>query len=160
MTLASEARQVAKVQKNFLIPEELAAIIDRIIERSGSNFTKIATAALLQYIFDFCEHPEDAGPIVCPANQWMSRASRLDRGAITVADIPREVLKEAVESAKYMLDMDARGNLKEGRADHWKEALSAREVALQGWKNDVEDYKGAMPAILASIEDFYRLAKV
>jgi len=152
-------QNMAKTQKTFLLNPQLLELVDKVAERSGANFTKIVTAALLQYFFDYCAHPEDAGPIVCPANEWMGRASRLDRGAITVADIPNEVLKEAVDSAKYMLDMHTRGELKEGLADGWKRALRAREVALQGWEKAVEENKGAMPAILEEIEDFYRMAR-
>jgi len=150
MTLASEARQMAKVQKNFLIPEELAAIIDRISELSGANFTKIATAALLQYIFDPALHPEERVPDGPIASQWMTFAVRLDRGDISLADIPNDTLKEAALRAEYML----RGG-KEEWTEHWKKLRTARQDAIIRWQAALKDHKDQLPALLSLIEECF-----
>ncbi len=160
MTASTDGATMAKVQKTFLIPEELAAIIDKIIERSGSNFTKIATAALLQYLFDHCEHPEDHGPIVCPASQWMSRVLEIERGKYNVADIPLRVLEESVYSAKVFLEPPGGpgAEWKPGAEDWAKKVLPSRKEALRDWKNAVKEGDGAMAAILQHVDEFYDMA--
>jgi hypothetical protein len=150
MTLASEARQVAKVQKNFLIPEDLAAIIDKISELSGANFTKIATAALLEYVFHNSREPEH-GPIVGPgAPEFMTAAVRLDRGETTIGNVASDAMKDAFFMAEY--------NLRGGKKDwveHWRKVRTARQEAIVEWQAAIKEHKGELPAILKLIEDCF-----
>ena len=151
MNVATDGAVMPKVQKTFLIPEELAIVIDKVIELSGANFTKIATAALLQYIFDAGRHPEDGGRFVGPvAPEWMSFAIRLERGDITLGNIPSDTLKDAAFLAEHML----RGG-KQDWTDYWKKIRGARHDALIRWKAAMDQHKDEVPAILGLIEECF-----
>ena len=150
MTAGTDGTAMPKVQKTFLIPEELAALIDRISELSGANFTKIATAALLQYVFDPALHPGERVPDGPIAATWMTFAVRLDRGDITLADIPNDTLKDAALRTEYML----RGG-KEDWSEHWKKLRTARQDAIIRWHGFLKDHKDQLPALLSLIEECF-----
>ena len=149
-----------KVQKNFLIDEDLAQLIDKVLELSGMNFTKFATTALLQSLFDRCTHPE-IGPVVGPDAYWTSLASRLERGdlkgGLKVADIPELLMKDAVYLAKSPLDDPEhhRDGDKPGWLEIQKRLLRDREHALKFWREAVKNEGGEIPAALASIEECF-----
>ncbi len=151
---------MAKVQKTFLIDEDLAQLIDKVLELSGMNFTRFATGALLQALFDRCTHPE-IGPLLGPDALWTSLAVRLEHGAVTVGSIPTELLKDAIHLAKYPLNDPTRyrdGDRAE-KADFiakQKSLVRARESAMEVWQATVKDNKGELPAALVRIEDCFR----
>jgi hypothetical protein len=145
MTCVTERNAMPKIQKNFLIPEELAALTDRISELTGANFTKIATAALLQYIFDPALDPDERVPDRPIAPEWMTFAVRLDRGDITLADIPSDVLKEAALRTEYWL----RGG-KQDWADYWKKRRTARQDAIIRWQAALRSIRINCPRYSAS----------
>lgn len=145
-----------KVQKTFLIDEDVAQLIDKVLELSGMGFTRFATAALLQSLFDRCTHPE-IGPVVGPDVLWTSLASRLERGDLKVGDIPESLMKDAVYLVKS--DLDDPEHHRDGDKPGWleiqKRLLRDRERALKFWREVVQEQKGEIPAALGSIEECF-----
>ncbi|MEK6674657.1 MAG: hypothetical protein AABZ47_03270 [Planctomycetota bacterium] len=70
---------MAKKQRSLLLDDRLSQLIDAMQLGSGATFTRIVSAALLQFIFD--DSPgSDA--------RWIRFAVQLERGDITITDIP------------------------------------------------------------------------
>ena len=143
-------QNMAKTQKTFLLNSELLELVDKVSERTGANFTRIVTAALLQYIFDPALHPEERVPDGPIAAEWMTFAVRLERGDISLADIPNDTLKEAFSRTEYML----RGG-KEDWTEHWKKLRTARQDAIIRWQAALKDHKDQLPALLSLIEECF-----
>ncbi len=156
MTVVLEDVKMAKVQKTFLIDEQLAQLVDKVLELSGMNFTKFATAALLQALFYRCTEPE-IGPIVGPDPMWTSLASRLERGTITIGGIPEELLKDAVYLVKSNLEDPEhhRDGDKLGWIAIQKRLLRDRETAMKFWQESVKENKGEIPAAIEKIEECF-----
>jgi len=149
---------MAKVQKNFMIDENLAALIDRVLELSGMNFTTFATAALLQALFDRCAAPE-IGTIIGPDATWIGLASRLQQGRIKVGDIPTELLKDAVYLAKSALadPEHHRDGDKPGWIEIQKRLVRDRETEAKAWKHAVDESGDGLKAALSYIDDYYNV---
>lgn len=143
-----------KVQKNFLIDEDLAQLIDQVLELSGMNFTRFATASLLQALFNNFNEPEILA-VVGLDSQWTSFVSRIERGAMKVGDIPESLMKDAVYLVKSNLnDPDHhRDGDKPGWLEIQKRLLRDRERALKFWREAVKDKGGEIPAAIGSIKD-------
>lgn len=161
MTGSKDGATMAKVQKTFLIPEELAKIIDKVLSDSGMNFTKFATAALLQLLFDRCASPEETVPFG-PDATWINLASRLERGALTVGQIPAELMKNAISMAKHPLE-DPEHHRTASENPDWltlqKRLLRNREQALRDWKESVRENEGEVSAIIKYLDDLYQVGK-
>lgn len=150
---STECCTVPKVQKNFLIDEDLAQLVEKFLELSGMNFTRFATAALLQTLFDGCKSP-DIGPVVGQDPMWTAFASRLERGKLSVGDIPESLMKDSVYLVKSILEDPEhhRDGDKPGWLEIQKRLLRDRELALKVWREAVIDKSGEIPAALQSIE--------
>jgi len=143
-------QNMSKSQKTFLLNSQLLELVGKVSERTGANFTRIVTAALLQYIFDPALHPEEGVPDGPIAAEWMTFAVRLERGDITLGSIPSNTLKDAALRAEYML----RGGKKDW-TEHWKKLRSARQDAIIRWEAVLKEHKGELPAILSLIEECF-----
>ncbi|MBU0718922.1 MAG: hypothetical protein KJ749_11790 [Planctomycetes bacterium] len=82
---------MAKVQKTFYVNDSLARFLDAHQASTGVSFTRIMNAALIQYFF---LDPDSPDP------EWMERAIALERGEITIGDLPERLMKEAMERHK------------------------------------------------------------
>ena len=156
MTISTDGTAMAKVQKTFLIDEDLAHLIDKVLELSGMNFTKFATAALLHDLFDRCAHP-DIGPIIGPDAMWISLASRLERGTLKVGSIPTELMKNAIYMVKANLDDP--DHHRDGDKPGWiaiqKRLLRDYENHMKWWQAAVEEKNGELPAALEIIGECF-----
>lgn len=91
---------MAKVQKSLLVPEDLNKRLSQLEQRSGATFTRVAIAALLQYLYS---SPEDEGPDPL----WMEFAVKLDRGEITLDALHNEYARHLCERAiPYLARLD------------------------------------------------------
>ena len=72
---------MAKKQRTIQLPEEIFAITDVIEEKAGTKFNRLILAAMLQYLFS---------DVNGPATGWMELAVRLEKGAISLRDVPLE----------------------------------------------------------------------
>lgn len=156
MTISTDGTAMAKVQKTFLIDEDLAHLIGKVLELSGMNFTKFATAALLHALFDRCAHP-DIGPIIGPDAMWISLASRLERGTLKVGSIPTELMKNAIYMVKANLDDP--DHHRDGDKPGWiaiqKRLLRDYENHMKWWQAAVEEKNGELPAALEIIGECF-----
>lgn len=156
MSGSTEDRSVPKVQKNFMLNEDLNQLIDKVLDLSGMNFTRFATAALLQSLFNGFTSPE-IGPLVGQDPLWTNFASRLERSKINVGDIPESLLKDAVFLVKSNVDdpEDHRDGDKPGWLEIQKRLLRDREQALKFWRESVKENSGEIPAAIESIEECF-----
>ena len=95
---------MAKVQKTIMVPEELHRLACEFEIRTGANFTRIVTAALIEYLV--------AG--LPPRHDWMIYAVALERGEKTLADILLEIHDRAVERAEVTVTRAQQLDLREG----------------------------------------------
>lgn len=126
-----EPSAMAKTQKTFYLNDDLGKLVAVIEQRSGASFTRIVTAALICYLFEGFKDSEPASPD-SPNTDWMSLAMDLERGKVTVDNIPSTVLAIDVK----------RGTVSEDDAS----ALKVRKEKCQGWKNSLEDFGGLVGA--------------
>lgn len=145
---------MAKVQKTFLFPEEVAALVDKAIELGGSNFTKIATAALLQYFFQWSAWPKRHTSLVGVDWVWTRIVVLIERGELTVSGVPQQLIKEAIESKKTMIRLieedENRKETPEMLAE-MKADLKDFEAKLESFQLDIKEYGGELPAIFEHI---------
>jgi len=78
---------MAKTQKTLLLNDQLLRLADAQGKRTGASFTRIVTAAMLQYLFT---HPDG------PEQLWMEHAVALELGEITVGDLPAQRMNDLV----------------------------------------------------------------
>jgi len=156
MKQPTEDQALSKTQKNFLIDEQLAQLVDRVLERSGMNFTKFATAAILQSLFHRFSEPE-ISTVVGPDPMWTTIASQLERGAFTLGDVPERLMKDAVYLVKSNIDDPEhhRDGDKPGWLEIQKRTQRDRERAAKHWVESIEESGGTFEAALASIDECF-----
>lgn len=136
MTAATivETRSMPKKQKTFYLNEELSKLVDAYVASTGASFTKIVTAALLQYFFESTR----------PDPRWMKVAVGLERGDIELGKLPLLVAEARKYEAEQELDLSTReGVPKDAAIDWWvskfQGELSAAEEAIKFWTMQLED---------------------
>lgn len=82
-TLRGGVNTVAKVQKSLLLNEDLVKLIDAQGKFTGASFTRIMTAAVIQYFF--------SDPIG-PDTRWMECAVEIENGETKVGDLPKSMI--------------------------------------------------------------------
>jgi hypothetical protein len=113
---------MAKVQKTFLINEELHRLVRDHENQTGASFTRTVTAALLQYFF---QDPEGPNPV------WMEEAIGLEYGEHTVADMPERMLEFASADGLRAIEGAKEDGDKEGYWSVEEQAASRREDQWQ-----------------------------
>jgi hypothetical protein len=79
---------MGKSQKAFLIPEDLARVIEAHQKATGATFTRVMIAALLQHFF---QDPEGPNPV------WMEDAMGIELGEHGVGDMVE--VRKGIETA-------------------------------------------------------------
>jgi hypothetical protein len=97
--VAPETARMAKIQRAFYVSEDLDWLLDAYQEATGVSFTRLMTAAIVGYLFDGLEHA-DSSVDVGPDQRWMRIASKLERNEILIEDVPVEIVKDVIASAK------------------------------------------------------------
>ncbi len=140
---------VAKKQKNALLDEGVCELVDILQKLSGATFPRIVTAALMQYIFDGLQ---DADPDNLPGPDplWMNIAVRIERGELSVDDVPSALLDAAIEGKAYWVKYYDRDEPTQADAARLKECRAESRALFKArmyWNNDVKDFGGARKAI-------------
>ncbi len=92
-----EASEMAKSQKSILLNGDLSDLLAAHQKKTGANFTRAVTAAIIQYLFS---EPEGPNPY------WMETAVELDLDEISVADIPLQ--RRDHVSSECLSDLDTK----------------------------------------------------
>ncbi|HNQ24738.1 MAG TPA: hypothetical protein PKK06_16775 [Phycisphaerae bacterium] len=90
---------MAKVQKGLMVPEDLYRLIQWQEREKGATFTRQAIAAFLAYFF--AEGP--AGPESC----WMRWAVALEKGEMSIADVPLKFAEQQLLCAQARMTVQA-----------------------------------------------------
>ncbi len=122
------AQPMAKQQRTTHLPGELFRLTEAFEARSGAKFNRQVLAALLQYFFT---HPEGPDP------QWMHWAVAIERGELTVGDMPKQrqkigTLDETRIGALHADDPDVPGRsiFSQGERDE-----------MRSWKRTAEQFQ-------------------
>ncbi|MGB3086354.1 MAG: hypothetical protein WBC53_01275 [Phycisphaerae bacterium] len=110
---------------------------------------KAVTAALIGYLFNGLEEPHPDTPIG-PDPLWMKIASRLERGAITVEDLPFELIDQSISLATHLLNRQ-RADGDTINEDLDKQVKSA-ECVRSMFENTIAKFGGKRQAIVHMIE--------
>lgn len=145
-----------KIQKSFMVQEDLYRLIEAVESRSGANFTRIVTAALLSYLFRAFEEPEQ-GMSRGPDPLWLQMVVGVDRGDVEIGDIPLSLLDRWIDLRRRYLT-----SLTEEDPEKHKDQIAALSKELKqvkeirrGWKNNVEDF-GKLEAYIEEINFMWR----
>lgn len=152
MTVA-EGTEMAKVQKNFLIDEDLAKLLDKVIECTGSNFTKVATAALLEFLFRGYANPEEGASAPSPDVWWFRMAIQLERGDLRVGDLPTAILEDLITAKQRWIESveqdnpDPAGRLARNLDQSRRQLVLAKKMR-HNWNNALERADTPLDAML------------
>lgn len=83
--VATESSKMAKIQKSLMVNEDLIRLIEAHQRRTGASFTRVMTAAVMQYLFTQPEGPDAL---------WMEHAVELELDEITVGDMPEQRIND------------------------------------------------------------------
>lgn len=86
-----ERSGMSKVSKSLMLNEDLAKLLDDYQTAMGISFTRILTAAIVDFLF---EHTSGPNP------QWISVAAAMDRGKMAVSDAWKIAVDEAIHNAR------------------------------------------------------------
>ena len=127
----TERCHVAKKQKTFYLNEELDQVVDAVAQTTGGNFTKIVTAALIQYLFGDLDQPDPC---------WMRLAVALERKDLTLPDILVDIARGVIEQKDLEWEINVEAAKKAGRThsglDHTHEIETG---AIRLWIELVEN---------------------
>jgi len=140
-----------KKQKTVLLHDDLCGLLEAHEGFIGANFTRIITAAVLQYIF--------SDLISGPHTEWMSFAVALDRGDLAVADIPAHRLRKAIELAQFNVRLAQAPDASDGRLEQEKARLDDVEQIAAAWKQRVDWAGDPIGAIRELLTDSSRWLK-
>ncbi len=150
---ASEQAQMAKSQKSFYLGDDLAGVLDAHMKRTGATLTRVVTASLLQYLLRTFANPEVDQPHG-PESTWMNAAVLLERGEVSVADMPGQLLRESVQGRERWI----KALMNEDQPD--EEQIAALRKELKGvkrvekvWLAHVEEFGGQTEALIDAINN-------
>ncbi len=144
---------VAKVQKTIMVHEDLYRVIEAIEAKSGASFPRIVTAALLQHVLQTFANPEVDQPHG-PESTWMNAAVLLERGEVSVADLPGQLLRESVQGRERWI------NALTNEDQPNEELIATLRKELKGvkrvekvWLAHVEEFGGQTEALIDAINN-------
>ncbi len=83
-TSTERSASMAKVSKSLMLNEDLSRLLDAQAKATGANFTRLVTAAIIQYLFTKPDGPEP---------HWMKMAVEIESGEYGVGDLPVERMR-------------------------------------------------------------------
>ena len=92
-TNGGERSGMAKVSKSLFLNEEISRLVDQYQDEKGLSFTRIVTAALLQFLLDGFHGADD---------KWVRQATRLDKGQTTLPDVWRAMAGARLSWAEHL----------------------------------------------------------
>jgi hypothetical protein len=100
---STEDQNVARANKSLTVPEQLNTLIEAVQRATGATFTRLATAALLKYVFGELVHPEELNSIriTSGSGTWMNLAYLLEKDQLEVGKIVDELLDAAQRDAHF-----------------------------------------------------------
>ena len=135
--MPTEGAHMGKKQKNAFLDEGLLKVLDHIEKLSGASFSRTVTASLLEYVFGSLI-PGDPDPHPDSMHMWMRLAVEVEKGEISIEDIPLTILDAGIVDAEQAIRLFNREDAKRG--------LEWLKEHRQSWKNNIEDM-GKMGAI-------------
>lgn len=136
---------MAKVQKTLMVPEDLYRLTQAIEEKRGTSFAHIVVTALLFYLFSRYRDEEN-GLRGGAHPDWMRAAVMLERGDLTVPDIPEALINDTIEMAEKLIAADMQPKFA-------KRILTLTKEKRRVWNNGVTDFGGKMEAIIDFLVD-------
>ncbi len=86
-----EESRMAKLSKSLLLNSELGDLLEAYQKKTGANFTRAVTAAIVQFLFDSPEGPDQL---------WMQYAVGIENGEIDVGKMPEQRTYDVTAEAK------------------------------------------------------------
>ena len=96
------AKTMPKRQKNAQLDDGLYDLIDHLQGVRGATYSRILTAALLKYVFGAWEIPIDVSGYH-DDQVWMKIAVDLERGDITINEVPRRLIERALDCSSIAI---------------------------------------------------------
>ena len=104
-TPKEDDRSMATVSKSFMLNHGLSEVLDAYSASTGVSFTKIVTAALLNYLFNKLDEPEHMQRYG-PDSTWMEVAWRLDRGDVSIDQVPMKIVDDLIGATEREIERD------------------------------------------------------
>jgi hypothetical protein len=155
MVTQNEAQTMAKVQKTWMVPEDVHRVLHTLEEHSGASFSRVLLAATLAYLFECFKHPEPHSPKV-PDPLWIRLAVLVERGEIGIGDIPAELLDTNIESAELFLRGQETSD--DPLATERRQRIKNAKEIKKWWESDVETTGGKVEAIVDALTRAYKWA--
>ena len=130
---AADGVTMARKQKTFFLPDDLCEVVQAYADKRGTSFTKLVTAALLNYL---------SVPIIRDSPTTMTIAVDLEKGKVNIAQAFLAVLQGAMQgfdSAKV--------------SDRPKKNMSTEEVVLNFYKHSLKEAIADLHAAIAGAEN-------
>jgi len=141
---------MGKVQKSLMLPEELHRIVQTLEDKQGASFTRIMTAALLQYLFHRYIQ-EESSPGGGPEQGWMKLAIFVERGTYTVREIPEFLITNNIVSAEAMVSFHEKDSA-EAKAERQRQRVKTFKEMKRSWDNAVEQCGDKIEAIIGFLD--------
>lgn len=122
---------MAKISKSLYLNDDLCRLMDAQQEHTGASFTRIVTAAILQYFF--------GNYTFGPSQFWLKLATRFERGDVTFERLPIEVLEHDIDSECQALETLDEYEKEMTYYDVRKFQIEALGYPLGSWKTWFEE---------------------
>jgi len=139
-----------KKQINVTVDEDLYNLVHKFEEVTGMTSTRFVTACILKFLFDGFRNVGLPSHGPAPDFSWVNFAMGLERGQLTVGDVPEAVLKSLVaqdERALRWYNDDSDTPERAAEAEQIKKGIKLTEHWLLSWGMDIREFGGKMGAI-------------
>ena len=153
MTQTAEHRgtTMPKIQKSFMVNEDLYQLVEALEHKSGASFTRIVTAALFSYMFRTFQDPRE-GEFHGADPLWIELVVSVEKGVRTVADLPLDLLDGwIIMRQRWLAELAEEDSTKnKEKIDALAKELKKVRTIRRSWNNSVEDF-GKMEACIEAV---------
>ena len=137
------AETMPKTQKTMFLPDELCQLVQKYADNTGSNFSRVAAAAILQYFFNSKNGPN---PV------WMTLAVSLEKGGLSLDAIPKAMFEHYIRNAEARI-----AQLKASDPSHpgsiHKETIESCRSEMALWEHLIATCGGGLPGVITATAD-------
>lgn len=145
----AETADMAKTQKTLFLQDELCQLIQAFADSTGTNFTKVVTAAVLEHFFWSPQGPQP---------MWMRLAAGLDKEKWHLHEIPSAYYDMHLRYDRARLARCGPGD--EGPARLYKERIHDAECRKATWEGDIKDGGGELKGVIDAAAQNYRVGEL
>ena len=139
-THATEPQTMGKTQKTLFINDEVAQLVQACADKTGTSFTKIIHAAILQFFFDSTQGVDMA---------WVTAAVSLEKGKVPLADVPIQVFEDYARDLDHKLALRKEKGSVGDRWDNWAQRqIDAAKSDAAVWRTSITLYGGGLEGLI------------